>query len=320
MARRQSTKAAEAATSTTDAPEEATVSTTTEEVTPEVEVKEEVAFDLTDFNAAVEAAVTDKDDSTGDIPLALIEAVTAQYRALDGVKAKNQAKKVVNEAMTESMNEMDIVTARAYLQLSEHLTAGAGAHKGGERTPTDPTEAFVQRLATLRLAQSLAETIVPEGVAEDWEARTEAFVGENGDTAEAYLAYLTSTDEDAVEPEASSVVKNAAKLAMGKAAKAGSRSSGGSTFTGERRDIGKHIMEAFADQPVGTFLTVAEIRKFKSEEYGDNPPSAGAISARLYPQGDGSKSTMRKVGLQSDTNDKGNKGALKSTDGEPLDD
>lgn len=319
----------------TEAPEEATDMSTTEEVTPEVEDFDEGTeesteddkpgkgddkVDLTDFKAAVEAALAEKDDSTGDIPLALIEPVTAAYRAIDGVKGKNQAKKVVNDDMVEAMNSMDIVTARAYLQLSEHLTAGTKAG-GGERVPSDPTEAFVQRVATLRMALSLAESVVPEGVAEDWSDRTDTFTEANTEAARSYLEYLTSDDKDAEEPEGlSSVARNAAKLALGKQAKAGGRSGGaGTPFTGERKDIGQHIQQAFADQPVGTFLTVAEIRKFRSEEYGDNPPSAGAISARLFPGGDGLKSTMRKVGIESGQNEKGNKGATKSTDGDPID-
>lgn len=50
-----------------------------------------------------------------------------------------------------------------------------------------------------------------------------------------------------------------------------------------RRDVGKHIVHVFAAVPVGTFLTVAEIRRRPSPEYSDAPPSAGAISARLFP-------------------------------------
>ena len=96
-------------------------------------------------------------------------------------------------------------------------------------------------------------------------------------------------------------------LAIGKAAKAGARA--GSTFTGERRDIGKHIAEAFESVEPGGFLTVAEIRKFRSNEYGDNPPSAGAISARLFPSG-GGDCTIE--GVSGDTNDKGNKGGRKT--------
>ena len=127
-----------------------------------------------------------------------------------------------------------------------------------------------------------------------------------------YLEWVQNTAEDkGDEPEVNPLVKAAVKLSQGKAAKVGGK-SGGSTYSGERRDIAAHITEAFADQEVGTFLTVAEIRKFRSNEYGDSPPSAGAISARLFPGGDGSKNTVK--GTESDTNEKGIKGARKTDD------
>jgi hypothetical protein len=50
-----------------------------------------------------------------------------------------------------------------------------------------------------------------------------------------------------------------------------------------RRDIGRHIVSAFANLSSGQFLTIAEIRRHRSDEYGDAPPSAGAIAARLFP-------------------------------------
>ncbi|WP_409332795.1 DUF262 domain-containing protein [Trujillonella humicola] len=50
-----------------------------------------------------------------------------------------------------------------------------------------------------------------------------------------------------------------------------------------RRDIGAHIASAFEGLPDGAFLTVREIRAHRSDEYGDEFPSAGAISARLFP-------------------------------------
>lgn len=310
MARRSNNNKNEAEVAST-ATEEAPVSTDTS-TAPEAEAKTEAPIDLGAFNSAVESAVADADTSTGDIPPASLDAVVQQYRALDGTKAKNAAKKALNDGMKNAMNESDIVKAKAYLTLTESMTAGSGGGKA-ERQPADPTEAFVQRVATLELAQSL--TSPGEGVAEDWRDRANELVSQSSEAAASYLAWLQDESEDkGDEPEVSSVVRNAVKLALGKSAKAGGRasSSGGGTFTGERRDIGKHILQAFADQPVGTFLTVAEIRKFVSDEYGTDSPSAGAISARLFPQGDGSKCTLIKDGVQPDTNEKGNKGATKT--------
>ena len=173
--------------------------------------------------------------------------------------------------------------------------------------PADPTGAFVQRTVVLKLANSLLKP--GEGVTDDWADKSNELFNELKSKADEFLDWYTSTAEDkGDEPEVNPLVKAAVKMSQGKAAKVGSK-SGGAAYTGERRDIAAHITEAFADQEVGTFLTVAEIRKFRSTEYGDNPPSAGAISARLFPGGDGSKNTVK--GTESDTNEKGIKGARK---------
>lgn len=288
------------------ATEEAPVSTEATE-TPATESEETI--DLTAFNEAVAQAVAEKDPDTGEVPLAQLDAVKTAYRALDGAKPKNAAKKVVNEAMKENMNEGTFPEARAYLQISEEaLVAGGGG--GGEKAPADPTEAFVQRVATLQLAYHLATSNVPEGVSDGWQDKVNELVSSTNDQATNLLAYLHNDSEDkGDEPEASAVAKNAVKLAEGKSARAGSTRSG-STYTGERRDIGKHIENAFANVEEGTFLKIAEIRSTKSPEYGDELPSAGAISARLFPQS--GKSTMVKVGIHPETRD-GKKGAVKDS-------
>ena len=52
----------------------------------------------------------------------------------------------------------------------------------------------------------------------------------------------------------------------------------------KRRDIAAHIVHAFRDLPVGGFLTVREIADIPSAEYpAGDPPSHGAINARLFP-------------------------------------
>lgn len=61
-----------------------------------------------------------------------------------------------------------------------------------------------------------------------------------------------------------------------------SPSTAGRSVTG-RRDIGKHVEYVYADLPAGQFLTVSEIVRRPSPEYSGKPPSAGAISARLFP-------------------------------------
>jgi hypothetical protein len=308
MARRNST-----ATPNPESNEESPVTVTPEAVeesttepTPEVEPKKEVVIDLTAFKAAAENAVAESDQSTGEIAPLFVDAVVKEYRTLEGLKAKNAAKAWLNEQMKDKMMGDSISGARSYLQLHDSMTAGSSG-SGAPKAPVDPTEAFVQAEATLRLAATLHQP--GEGVAEGWAEKVEETVNASLDSATAYLAWMKSDDENkGDEPEVTSVVKNAVKLALGKAAKAGSRQGGGNTYTGERRDIAKHIVAAFEGVDEGTFLTVAEIRNIKSEEYGDNPPSAGAISARLFPAS--GKCTVE--GVVPDTNEKGKKGARKA--------
>lgn len=276
--------------------------------------------DLSAFHAAVAAAVAESDSDTGTVPEASIAKVTEEYRKLEGIKAKNEAKKYVNEQMKDAMNSGNLAGARANLQISdEALIAAAAAGHRAERVPADPTEAFVQRVATLNLARNLVSA--PEGVSEDWESKVTEMVESSEESAREYLAWLEADSESrGNEPDVTSVVRNAAKLAVGKTAKAGTVRTGGS-FTGERRDIGAHILNAFEGKELGTFLSIAEIRNAKSPEYGDQLPSAGAISARLFPKdkdGNPTESSMLKVGIEPTTRD-GKKGAVKGTPPEPED-
>jgi hypothetical protein len=284
------------------------------------EKKEEAPVDLTAFEAAVEAAADEADETTGTVPEADIAKVTEAYRALDGLKAKNKAKALVNDKLSDAMNSGKLERARSYFNIGEQaLVAAAGGTKR-EATPTDPTEAFVQRVASLSLAYGLAVSNQPEGVAADAMDRANSLTESNREAASAYAAWLSQSEEDrGDEPEAPAFVKAAVKLAQGKPARAGSaRSGGGSTFDGPRRDIGKHILEVFADKPVGTFLKVAEIRSTDTSEYKAGEASAGAISARLFPEGDGTKSSMNKFGIKPDTQD-GRKGAIKVAEADSSD-
>lgn len=318
MARRErdertSTPTAPVEDSTTTT-EESTVSTTAPEAeAPEApattEAPAETAPDLTAFNAALASAVEEADSTTGDVALAPMGKVTDAYRALDA-KGKAAARKVVTDAMKAAMDEMNIVVAKAYLLIERNALTAASAGKGKtEKVPTDPTEAFVQLTAGLRLALNLAAANVPEGVAEDWAEKAKALVEANTEGAQAYLAWVRNEAEDKGEaPETPGWVVGAAKLSTGKSGKVGAAARAASTARGdgERHDIGKHIAEAFEGVESGTFLTIAEIRKHESSEYGSNPPSAGAISARLFP-----KSGKVSVEGITPTTQGGKKGAVK---------
>jgi hypothetical protein len=296
----------------TTAPEAVEATEATEATNEAADQPKEVEVDLTEFSAAIDSAIADeekRDKDTGELAADLIEPVNNAFRALEGAKAKNKARAHLNGLMKDAMNDLNMPLARSYMILSDNLSA-TGGHAKTERQPADPTEAFVQKVVGLQLAVALAKDNQPEGVDENWSDKANELYKESEQAAHEYLAYLKA-DEDTrgEEPEVSSVVKAAVKLAQGKAAKLGAtRGAAGTPHEGPRRDIGKHITEAFENVESGTFLTIAEIRKFNSSEYGDNPPSAGAISARLFPTG-GGKCTVE--GIVPDTNENNKKGARK---------
>lgn len=316
---------------TTTTEEEATVSTTetenteaTEAIeteapeTPAAEAKpEEKPIDLSGFQSVVAEAVASADESTGEVPEAPQSTVTQAYRQLDGAKAKNAAKAWVNEQMKNHMNEGNLPVAVAYMQLGDKaLVAGASGKAAKERVPADPTEAFVQKVATLSLAYGLATQNVPEGVSEDWNDKVQALVNESFDGAQSLLAWVQNDAEDkGDEPEATALVRNSVKLSLGKSAKAGKAASGGgASYSGDRRDTLKHIVNAFEGKESGTFLKIAEIVNTPSDEYGTDKPSPGAISARLFPKdkdGNPKESKAVALGIQPDTDEKGDKGARK---------
>lgn len=252
-----------------EAPAEAQAETTTTEA----------PVDLAPFKQVVADALAEADTTTGQVPEASVAKVNEAYRAVEGNKGKGEARKYLEEAMLEAVGKLDAVAARSYSDLKANLSAAGGSKS--ERTPADPTAAFVQRVASLRLALSIVESDRPEGVEDE---KIEALVTESQALVDQQKAYLADESEDKGDgPELTPVVRAAFKAASGKATGGASRSTGGNSG-GVRRDIGKHIASAFAEVEVGTFLTIAEIAKHKSAEYeGTDGPSQGAISARLFP-------------------------------------
>lgn len=276
MARQnRSTKQADEAPATEQA--EAPVEST--EPTTEAPKAEEAPINLDAFQAAVTEALAEADESTGQVPEASIAKVNEQYRALDGQKAKNAARSSLDEKMMEAVGQLNAQLARSYSDLKVNLSAGGGAK--AEKAPADPTAAYVQRAAALRLAVQIVDADRPE--VEGVEDKVNEAVSGAAEQVTAYRDWLNlevpEGEEKPDAPEVSPVVRLAFKAASGKA----SGRTGGGTSSGVRRDIGKHIASAFAEQEVGAFLTIAEIAKHKSAEYGDDVPSQGAISARLFP-------------------------------------
>lgn len=286
-------------------PEESTDEATeevTEEATEEVTPPPTTEADLSGFQAAVEAAIETMDESTGELPEAEISKVNEQYRAIDGIKGKNQARNWVDEKMKEAIMppQTNIVLARAYVVIKEKLSAGTSS---APKAPSDPTEAFVQKVVALNLALGQVTANVPEGVSEEWAAKADALQEELEPQVKLYADWKASDDEDAEAPEVSSVVRQAFKLSQGKTPGGSGRVSGG-----PRRDIEKHLVHVFDALEVGDFLTVNEIAKTASEEYGDDRPSAGAVSARLFPKG---KDSYDANGIRATAEEGKSRGATK---------
>jgi hypothetical protein len=292
---------------TTEAPAtDSTTESTTTEAT-EAPAKAEVTFDLTEFQTAATEAVEASDKSTGTVPEDALGKARSAFQALPSVSAKNAAKKLLNEGMRKAMEADDIASARAYVALQDGVTVKPPKADKEPKAPADPTEGFVSKVAAISLAYNLATTSVPEGVAEDWATKVQEQVAAGLAEVTALNAHEANEAEDKGEaPELGYVARTAVRVASGKAP--GAKSGGSHTpFAGTRRDVGAHILSAFDGAEVGTFLTVAEIRSHKSAEYGDDAPSAGAISARLFPTS--GKTTV--VGIEPGQNDKGVRGALK---------
>lgn len=251
------------------------------------EKKEEAPIDLTAFTTAIESVVAQRAEENGDLGEGSVTPAQEAYRALDGAKAKNAAKNLVGERMKDSLNALDVNLARAYMAVSESLTAGTGGTKT-PAAPADPVKAFSERYQAMLVALYLTADDAPEGV----EISEIAVKDADLTAARTLVAFNRNEAEDKGDaPEVSNVARAGVKIAGGKAVSARKPSSGGGGGGGGvRRDIAEHIRQAFAEHESGHFLTVADIRGFKSTEYGDDAPSAGAISARLFPNS--GKSTL----------------------------
>lgn len=286
MARRGRTQEAEAETEATPdtQPEETEAAPNPEPTAESDEANTEQAsaaeVDLTPFQEVVNAAVEQRDESTGELPEAAIQPVTAAYRELEGLKPKNAARSWVEDQMKQAIVGQNITLARAFVMVKDNLSAGTGRT---ERQPADPAEAFANRLVTFNLGQHLLTLMAPDEVdnVEKILRQAQDTTQSLADQAEEYLQWASQDeDERGDEPEVNPLVRAAYKLAQGKAAGGMTRTTNG----GPRRDIGKHIEQVFAEKEPGSFLTVNEIAKARSTEYGDDRPSAGAVSARLFPR------------------------------------
>ena len=285
--------------------------TTSDVIEAEAPVTETAAtevpeVDLTAFEAAVNEALEGADADTGDLANQYFEGVSKAYQAIEGIKGKNAAKRLLEDGMGVALDKDDLAAAKVYMRLKDKATVATRAPAEKKvATPADLAQAFADKITTLRVALEFASTQVPEG-ADGWADK----VGDVATITQSAVDFdeWLHADEEARgdEPEVSAIVRSAVKIAQGKV----SRAKGGPRISnGLRRDVAAHILNAFEGVESGQFLTVSEIVNTRSEEYGDDKPSAGAVSVRLFPSS-GKACTI--AGVVPSSNEKGTRGARKA--------
>lgn len=276
----------------TEAPADETVENTESTEAPEstTEAAAEAEVDFSAFKSAVETAVAKEnlaDADTGKVSDEQIALVNEAFRALPTGKPRSSMKEeyLVGE-MKSALDNADMIRARALVDVRENLS-GASRKSRAEAEPADPTEAFVEKVASLQYAWSQVTENVPEGVSEDWETKVNDLLSSEDFQSE-YKAYAEYQDlsaeerEGKEEPKASRPVKTAYKLASGKVRASSGKS--GPAYSGPTRNVLKHIEEVMADVEPGTFLKISEVTGKSSSEYGDDHPSSGAVSSRMFPK------------------------------------
>lgn len=319
----------EAEAEPTDAEKEAAEKAAADEAARK-KVEAEAALKKTydEFIAAVQTVVTDDsiDTSTGTVPEALLSGPRKSYLEMPA-KGRKAALEYLTEKMQAELLGDDVPKARAYLAITKALKDAKA--EPILREPVDPTQAWVERVAAQRLAANLMTA--PAGIGEDWVQKVQDLgkqVMESGDVQK-YKEWLDasegkSEEERPAEPEVHAVVKMAAAIARGRgaartpvrkaSAPKGDKTPRVPTGDGQRRNIGEHIREAFADKAIGTFMTIAEICAVKSKEYeGTDGPSQGAVSSRLFPAS-GQPTKLTFVRPEGTEHGRPQKGAVKISD------
>lgn len=284
------------------------------EAKPEGPSQEEIDAAAAEFKALLDEVLSgdadgERDVATGHMSESLKQRIKDSYVKLPSGNSKTSARSQVKAYVTEKLTGImdsetpDIFAARTLFVIQNDLLVATGG--GGQtltREPVDPTDAHVERVTALYLAPNFVE--VPEGVAADWASRVDTLAAQlredpktvaylewvNGDTSP--VSDTDDTEKRGPEPEVSPVIKSAVAISRGRAAgragrprkaSAGGSATGGTkaAYNGPKRDVGKHIAEAFADKPVGTWMSIGDIAKFESQEYGGPAASQGAVAARI---------------------------------------
>lgn len=242
-----------------------------------------------------------RDTSTGHLSDALKEQIRTAYVALPAGSSKNSArprvKEYIERLLGEAIEAMDTPAARTMFQIkNECLTARGSTSPSVAKVEVSPTEAHIARVVAMYLAPYLIP--VPDGLDEGWAKTANTRAEELAGQVQGYATWLhADPDTRGDEPEVADEVKAAGRIATGKATRAvrakkdgesGTTSTRtGAGYSGPKRDIAKHVNEFFDSKDAGYVALLGEIAKFQSNEYGDDRPSPGAISARIWPTNGG---------------------------------
>ena len=159
---------------------------------------------------------------------------------------RSEARKALGNVRTQRLmawngDEADVIFLKALVAVEDHLSAKAPKVTPA---PTDPRPGMIEAMVTLQKALATLREQV-------------------GTITPDERSSVTVTDE---------AVAAVTKAALPKATR---------TYVGPRRSVADHIAEAFADRPVGTFLTVTELSHAVTSVYPSGDASPGAIKARL---------------------------------------
>lgn len=215
------------------------------------------------FRDHVEEAVRNADDN-GVVANADLARVTMSYQALSGTKAKNAARAWVQAQAVIAVNEGNLANARAYMVDITNALVAAKATKSA----IDPKAAIMARLMAHQIAGASLLTDIDD-----------AGLDQADMLADARAAIVAGFESGDIDP---AIVKAAAKMAAVKVAGHGGRTT---TYSGPRRSVKAHIIEAFDDAEAGDYMTIADICAFRSDTYGDDSPSSGAVANALFVSG-----------------------------------
>ena len=165
---------------------------------------------------------------------------------------KARARNTVKNAMENAMRNDDFDAAKSYLAISNSLVSVKA-----EKTPIDQNAVIANRILSLRYAADLIESgaTIPDGI--------DADSVDFGTVAEMVTNAETETTSTVVAESGTKIGRNAA-----------------------RRDVAAHIESAMADLAPGSEILVSAIHNHRSDAYGDDAPSSGAIFARFVSWSD----------------------------------